>query len=120
MLREEIKIILGSKEYIVKEPTVEMYWISLENPERFITELFLEKNSELPDISQTQLLDLIYKLFDINTEALKEVILRNKETEKKEHDFHIVVAQFMKFFGNSFHDTVNMPFKIFEKIMKDI
>lgn len=121
-MRKKIEIFVDKKKYIVWDPTVGLYWLSLEEPQQFIDNLFLEFNKEIPRLSDTQLIHLLQELFEIEESIMDKILINKKQTvdKSKINKFHIVVWQFMKFFWNWYEDTMQMPFRNFQKMLKDI
>lgn len=123
-MRRKIQVLLNKETYIIWEPTVSLYWLSLEDPEQFIIDLFTEFNDKVPKITNIELANLLQELFEIEDSTIEKILqnkIPNTPVEKKKiNNFHIVIWQFMKFYWNWFEDTMKIPFKIFQKMIKDI
>lgn len=117
-MRKKKKVIWNKKEYIIWELTVWLYWLLLEDVEQFIEEIFSEFNNNIPKINNEELSFLLQELF-WKQEKLEEKLLQSKASTSDIESFHIIVGQFIKFFGTWYEDTMRIPFRIFQKLLQD-
>ena len=119
-MRRKIKVKYWNKDYRVWELTVWGYFLALSDIEQFIEEIFLEFNPTIPALDEKQLKQLIQKLFEIESEDLDNLLNTKKKKEKPLKDFHIKIWFFMKFFSNSYWQTMTTPLKVFNDLLEDI
>ena len=119
-MRRKIKVKYWNKDYRVWELTVWGYFLALSDIEQFIEEIFLEFNPTIPVLDEKQLKQLIQKLFEIESEDLDNLLNTKKKKEEPLKDFHIKIWFFMKFFSNSYEQTMATPLKVFNDLLEDI
>ena len=119
-MRKKLKIKYWDRTYMVWELTVWWYFLALSDVEQFIEEIFLEFNPTIPVLDEKQLKQLIQKLFEIDGQDLDNLLNTKKKKENPLKDFHIKIGFFMKFFGNSYEQTIKTPLKVFNDLLEDI
>ena len=119
-MRRKIKVKYWNKNYRVWELTVWGYFLALSDIEQFIEEIFLEFNPTIPVLDEKQLKQLIQKLFEIESEDLDNLLNTKKKKEDPLEDFHIKIGFFMKFFSNSYEQTIATHLKVFNNIIEDV
>jgi len=105
---------------MVWELTVWWYFLALSDVEQFIEEIFLEFNPSIPVLDESQLKQLIQKLFNIDDQDFDNLLNTKKQKENPLKDFHIKIWFFMKFFWNSHKQTMETPLKVFNDLLEDI
>ena len=119
-MRRKFKIKFWEKIYKIWELTVWWYFLALSDIEQFLEEIFLEFNKEVPKLDEDQLKELLIKLFETKDEELKNILNTRKSNQKPLKDFHIKIWFFMKFFWNSYEQTMKTPLKVFNDLLEDI
>ena len=119
-MRRKFKIKFWEKIYKIWELTVWWYFLALSDIEQFLEEIFLEFNKEVPKLDEDQLKELLIKLFETKDEELKNILNTRKSNQKPLKDFHIKIWFFMKFFWNSYEQTMKTPLKVFNDLLQDI
>jgi len=119
-MRKKLKIKYLNRVYTVWELTVWWYFLALSDVEQFIEEIFLEFNPSIPVLDESQLKQLIQKLFNIDDQDFDNLLNTKKQKENPLKDFHIKIWFFMKFFWNSHKQTMETPLKVFNDLLEDI
>ncbi|PZM84854.1 hypothetical protein DLH72_02795 [Candidatus Gracilibacteria bacterium] len=121
-MRKRFLIKIGNEEFLILEPTVEQYWLSMYDLESFLFEIF---NENIPEITEEQLKKFLNTIFSVE-ESFEDKIfdfdkkLIDPETSSGgQNDFHLVVARLMKYFGNSYKQIMEIPISVFRNILKD-
>lgn len=115
-MRKKFLVKIWEEEFLLLEPTVELFWLSMYDLEGFLFEIF---SWNIPKMSEEQIKSLLNLLFSV-TENLEDKIFSYKNFEKKEKEnFHLLIARLMKFFWNSYKEIMEIPISIFRKILED-
>jgi hypothetical protein len=119
-MRRKIKVKIWNKIYRIWELTLGWYYLSLTDIEQFIEDIFLEFNKNIPVLDEDQTKVIIEKLFNIEDLEIKTLFEKKKDNTDLLKDFHIKVWFFMKFFWNSYKQTMETPLEIFNNLLEDI
>lgn len=121
-MRKRFLIKIWNEEFLILEPTVEQYWLSMYDLESFLFEIF---NENIPEITEEQLKKFLNTIFSVE-ESFEDKIfdfdkkLIDPETSSGwQNDFHLVVARLMKYFWNSYKQIMEIPISVFRNILKD-
>lgn len=119
-MRKKIKVKIWNKTYKIWELTLWWYYLALSDIEQFIEDIFLEFNKDIPTLDEDQTRVIIEKLFNIEDLEIKTLFEKKKDNSEILKDFHIKVWFFMKFFWNSYSQTMETPLEIFNSLLEDI
>lgn len=119
-MRKKIKVKIWNKTYKIWELTLGWYYLALSDIEQFIEDIFLEFNQDIPTLDEDQTRVIIEKLFNIEDLEIKTLFEKKKDNSEILKDFHIKVWFFMKFFWNSYSQTMETPLEIFNSLLEDI
>lgn len=119
-MRKKFKVKIWNKTYKIWELTLGWYYLALSDIEQFIEDIFLEFNNNIPTLDEDQTRVIIEKLFNIEDLEIKTLFEKKKDNSEILKDFHIKVWFFMKFFWNSYLQTMETPLEIFNSLLTDI
>jgi len=119
-MRRKIRIKIWDRIFKIWELTVWWYFLALTDVEQFLEEIFSEFNSDIPKMDDSQFKVLIKLLFKVKDKELETVLNTKKTKTDPLKDFHIKIWFFMKFFWNSYEQTMNTPLKVFNDLLDDI
>ena len=132
-MRRKFKVKIWNKTYRIWELTLGWYYLALSDIEQFIEDIFLEFNNKVPILDEDQIKRVIEKLFNIEDLEINTLFEKTRWIAKQERvpwgekdnsdllkDFHIKVWFFMKFFWNSYLQTMETPLEFFNKLLEDI
>lgn len=119
-MRRKIKVKIWNKNYRIWDLTLGWYYLALSDIEQFIEDIFLEFNSKVPILDEEQTKIVIEKLFNIEDLEINTLFEKKKDNLDLLKDFHIKVWFFMKFFWNSYSQTMETPLEVFNKLLEDI
>lgn len=132
-MRRKFKVKIWNKNYRIWELTLWWYYLALSDIEQFIEDIFLEFNNKVPTLDEDQTKRVIEKLFNIEDLEINTLFEKTRWIAKQERvswgkkdnsdllkDFHIKVWFFMKFFWNSYSQTMETPLEVFNKLLEDI
>lgn len=115
-MRKKFLVKIWEEEFLLLEPTVELFWLSMYDLESFFYEVF---SWNIPKMSEEQVKSLLNTLFSIE-ENLENKLFSHKDFDKKEEKkFHLLVARLMKFFWNSYKEIMEIPISVFRQILED-
>lgn len=115
-MRKKFLVKIWEEEFLLLEPTVELFWLSMYDLESFFYEVF---SWNIPKMSEEQVKSLLNTLFSIE-ENLENKLFSHKDFDKKEEkNFHLLVARLMKFFWNSYKEIMEIPISVFRQILED-
>lgn len=115
-MRKKFKFKIENRDFIILEPTVEQYWLSLYDFSEFLSEIFWWK---IPKIDQKQIKNLCAVIFSVDEEKIEDKIFKKKEKGNDLENFHILIARLMKYFWNSYKEIMEIPFWVFKKFLED-
>lgn len=115
-MRKKFKFKIENRDFIILEPTVEQYWLSLYDFSEFLNEIFWWK---IPKIDQKQIKNLCAVIFSVDEEKIEDKIFKEKEKGNDLENFHILIARLMKYFWNSYKEIMEIPFGVFKKFLED-
>lgn len=116
-MRLKHKIIIWKKEYLVWELTVWLYLLFLQDLEQFLQELFLEFNSEVPEINKNQLEIFMQEYFE------QKSSIKTKNQKSKQEIREIILVNiwiFTKHIWWNYLDICSMPIKTFSFMLDKI
>lgn len=119
-MRRKFKVKIWNKTYRIWELTLGWYYLALSDIEQFIEDIFLEFNNKVPALDGEQTKIVIEKLFNIEDLEINTLFEKKKDNSDLLKDFHIKVWFFMKFFWNSYSQTMETPLEVFNKLLEDI
>lgn len=119
-MRRKFKVKIWNKNYRIWELTLGWYYLALSDIEQFIEDIFLELNNKVPTLDEDQTKRVIEKLFNIEDLEINTLFEKKKDNSDLLKDFHIKVWFFMKFFWNSYSQTMDTPLEVFNKLLEDI
>ena len=119
-MRRKFKVKIWNKNYRIWELTLGWYYLALSDIEQFIEDIFLEFNNKVPTLDEKQTKRVIEKLFNIEDLEINTLFEKKKDNSDLLKDFHIKVWFFMKFFWNSYSQTMDTPLEVFNKLLEDI
>ena len=114
MLRRKFKIKHLNRIYTIADLTVEQYFLIAENPEEWLTDVFLEFNKTIPtNLSQQQVDAILKMLFDF-----QETSKKKDSDQWWEQDRDVIVGHFMKVYKQQYSEILKMPIRIFLRLYK--
>ena len=119
-MRRKFKVKIWNKNYRIWELTLGWYYLALSDIEQFIEDIFLEFNNKVPTLDEGQTKRVIEELFNIEDLEINALFEKKKDNSDLLKDFHIKVWFFMKFFWNSYSQTMETPLEVFNKLLEDI